>query len=169
SLEFGFQVEEIPAQEVDDINVSSTKIRRALLQGDIKTAQQFLSYPYFLNARVIKGEGIGNTLGYPTANLLVEEPYKLIPKNGVYAVNVSIDGEKHPAMMNIGVRPTVSTGEKQSLEVHILDFSQDIYDQEIRVEFLEFIREEKKFESVEGLKKQLEHDKNYCLRFFSSV
>jgi len=171
---YGFEIEEIPAQEVDNVNISSTKIRDALLDGDIQTANSYLGYDYFLSGNVIKGSQVGQTLGFPTANIEVEEKYKLIPADGVYAVKAESDGEIHKGlphkeerlyrgMLNIGVRPTLhpeGDGEsKKSIEINIFDFNDDIYDQRLTVYFKARIRDEKKFDDLEALKKQLLIDK----------
>ena len=160
-----FQVEEIPAQEINDVSVSSTKIRKALEEGDLETANKYLGYPYMLTGVVMKGKGLGRQLNFPTANLFIEESYKLIPKNGVYVVQAQINNETVSGMMNIGYNPTVTgtenlpLGRKESIEIHFFNFDQDLYDQEIQVDILIRIRDEQKFESVEALKNQLEKDK----------
>lgn len=156
--EFDFEVEEISAQDVEDVSVSSTKIRTALLHGDISTANTYLGYPYFITGKVIKGKGLGKNIGFPTANIEIKEDYKLIPKNGVYAVRGSVDNTEFSGMMNIGINPTVE-GTHQSIEVHLFDFDEDIYNKQIKVEFIERIRDEHKFESLELLKDQLKKDK----------
>jgi len=163
---FGFEVDEIPAQEIDEISVSSTKIRRALEDGDIKTANRFLGYNYMLTGIVQKGKGVGRQLSFPTANLFIEETYKLIPKNGVYVVNAEIDGKIVSGMMNIGYNPTVN-GTLKSIEVHFFDFDEDLYDQAIQVNILQRIRDEHKFNSVEELKKQLERDRETSISILS--
>lgn len=154
----GFEVDEIPAQEIDTISVSSTKIRKALEEGDVKTANKFLGYHYMLTGTIQKGKGIGRQLNFPTANLHIEESYKLIPKNGVYVVNADLNGKTVHGMMNIGFNPTVN-GTKKSIEIHFLDFEGDLYDQKIQVNLLHRIRDEHKFDSIEELKKQLEKDR----------
>ncbi len=157
---YDFEVIEIPAQDIDDVNVSSTKIRKALLDGDVETAKTFLTEPYEINGIVIKGEAIGRTIGYPTANIQVDSKLKLIPKNGVYACEVMVrDNERFQAMVNIGSRPTVSNSEAISIEVHLLDFDKDIYGEKLRIHFHSFVRDERKFENLEMLSKQLENDK----------
>lgn len=156
--QFNFKVEEIPEQDVNEVAVSSTKIRKALESGDVSTANLYLGYPYFLTGTVIKGKGLGRQMEFPTANIHIKEPYKLIPKNGVYVVKCTINGILYFGMMNIGTNPTVG-GKHQSIEVHFFDFDTDIYDQTIKVELLERLRDEHKFESVEVLKNQLKKDK----------
>lgn len=159
---YNFEVEQITAKEIDEIAISSTKIRNALLEGDIATANIFLGYNYSLQGEVIEGKKLGRTIHFPTANLKVDEKYKLIPKNGVYMVSVKINSKPFFGMMNIGTNPTVSDSE-QSIEVHVFDFNESIYHQNITVSFLERIREEKKYDSLFDLKDQLEKDKLYCL------
>ncbi len=159
---YGFQVEEIHAQDIDAISVSSTKIRKALESGDIKTAQDYLTHDFHLSGFVVKGNNLGNKLGFPTANLKIVDPHKLIPANGVYSVSVSVHDKHYKGMLNIGLRPTVD-GDEKTIEVHILDFSEDIYGEEITLTFDTWIRPEKKFESLEALKIQLELDKQFVL------
>ncbi|MBD1397599.1 bifunctional riboflavin kinase/FAD synthetase [Pontibacter sp. JH31] len=158
SAHYGFEVEEIPRQDVDDIGVSSTKIRRAIESGDIPTANRYLGHTYSLTSTVVEGNKLGRTIGYPTANLALPAPHKLIPANGVYAVWVKLENERLPGMMNIGTRPTVS-GSHLTLEVHILNFDRDIYGHTLTVEFVEMLRQEKKFEGLEYLKAQLAKDR----------
>lgn len=160
----GFDVEEIPAQDVDDIHVSSTKIRAALQEGQVQIANKYLGEPFQLNGRIVRGATIGKTLGYPTANLKIDNPYKIIPRNGVYFVRCSILGEIYFGMMNIGNRPTINTKEASdlSLEVHIFDFEKNIYDHHLQVELLEFVRYEVKFNGNSELIEQLRKDEEYC-------
>jgi riboflavin kinase / FMN adenylyltransferase len=158
SAQYGFEVEEIPRQDVDDIGVSSTKIRRAIESGDIPTANRYLGHTYTLTSTVVEGNKLGRTIGYPTANLALPAPHKLIPGHGVYAVWVKFDGQRLPGMMNIGVRPTVD-GSHLTLEVHILNFDRDIYGQTLTVEFVEQLRQEQKFAGLDELKAQLAKDK----------
>lgn len=154
-----FEVEEIPAQEVDDVSVSSTKIRKALENGQIEIANKYLGYSYMLTGKVKKGKGLGRQIHFPTANLHIEESYKLIPKNGVYVVQSKIDGTVVSGMMNIGYNPTVS-GDERSIEVHFFDFVGDLYDRKLQIDILARIRDENKFGSVEALKNQLIKDKD---------
>ena len=163
---FGFEVDEIPAQEIDEISVSSTKIRRALEDGDISTANKYLGYDYMLTGVVQKGKGVGRQLNFPTANLFIEEKYKLIPKNGVYVVNAMLSGKIVSGMMNIGYNPTVN-GTMKSIEIHFFDFDEDLYGQIIQVNILKRIRDEHKFDSVEDLKKQLEKDRETSIAILS--
>ncbi len=164
-----FEVEEIPVQEVNDVSVSSTKIRKALEEGQMDTANKYLGYPYMLTGHVKKGKGLGRQIQFPTANLHIAESYKLIPKNGVYVVQSEIKGTIVSGMMNIGYNPTVSGAknlqrdQQESIEIHFFDFDQDLYDQELQINIVARIRDEIKFESVEGLKRQLSKDKETSL------
>ena len=155
--EFGFSVKEIKAQQIADVSVSSTKIRKALLNGDVETANLYLGYHYNIKGDVIKGDKIGRTINYPTANLNINANYKLIPKDGVYVVNAMIDGTLVYGMMNIGFNPTIP-GKLRSIEVHFFDFNNELYGRSIRVSFLTRLRGELKFDSIEGLKAQLKSD-----------
>ncbi len=155
--EFGFEVEEISAQDVKDVAVSSTKIRSALMAGDVKTANAFLGYAYYINGTVVKGKGFGKKMEFPTANIRVDESYKLIPQNGVYAVSSIYKGNTIYGMMNIGMNPTFD-GDKKTIEVHFFDFDDNLYDQRLKVSFLDRLRNEHKFESVEALIAQLTQD-----------
>lgn len=156
--EYHFQLEEIPAKEIEHSAVSSTKIRRALYEGDILKANELLGRSYSLEGIVIHGEQRGRLIGFPTANIEVEDRHKLIPANGVYAVNVYLNKETRKGMMNIGVRPTVSDQLQRSIEVHLFDFDQTIYNEKIRVEFVDRLREEKKFNGIDELVAQLKTD-----------
>jgi len=153
-----FQVEEIPAQEIDEVSVSSTKIRRALEEGDVSTANTYLGYRYMLTGTIQKGKGLGRQINFPTANLHIKETYKLVPKNGVYVVQSNLFGKMVYGMMNIGYNPTVE-GKDKSTEIHFFDFNKDLYGKEIQVDILHRIRDEHKFESVDALQKQLQKDK----------
>jgi riboflavin kinase/FMN adenylyltransferase len=155
---YGFKVTEIDAQEVGDVAVSSTKIRTALKEGAIKEANQFLGYPFMLNGTVVKGKGLGKTIQFPTANLKIEEPYKLIPKKGVYLVQALIENESVFGMLNIGTNPTVSSANTLSIEVFFFNFNKNLYDTELRIQLLDRIRDEIKFTDLEALKTQLERD-----------
>ena len=155
---YGFQVEEICAQDVHEVSVSSTKIRKALNEGRIKTARAYLTYDFSLTGIVVKGDHLGHQIGFPTANIKVVDSHKLVPANGVYAVRVLVRDKECQGMLNIGVRPTVD-GTEKTIEVHIIDFNEDIYGEELTVFFDDWIREEQKFEGLEALKAQLEKDK----------
>lgn len=161
---YDFEVEEIPVQDIDDVSVSSTKIRRALLDGALKTANKYLGYNFSITGKVVSGKQLGSTIGFPTANIHIYENYKLIPKTGVYVVQSELNGSTYCGMMNIGNRPTVS-GTYQTIEVHYFNYNQNLYDTEVRVSLLYYLREEKKFESVENLKEQLQKDKSATLKF----
>jgi riboflavin kinase / FMN adenylyltransferase len=152
--DFGFELEEISRQDVDEIGVSSTKIRKSLESGDVKTAGSYLGRPYELNGLVIKGQQIGRSIGFPTANIHIPNDYKLIPKDGVYAVEAQVEGTLYKSMLNIGNRPTVD-GTKKTVEANLFDFQGDLYNKQITVYFREYIREERKFENLEALKNQL--------------
>lgn len=155
---YGFDVEEIPPQEVNYINVSSTKIRNAIQEGDVVKAAEYMGHPYTIGGLVIKGEQIGRSIGFPTANIKVEEVNKLIPKEGVYAVRVIHDNKKFSGMLNIGYRPTVGRDNQLSIEVHIFDFQKNIYGRQITLEIIKHVRNEIQFTNVNDLKSQLERD-----------
>jgi riboflavin kinase / FMN adenylyltransferase len=163
---YGFEIEEIPEQDINNIAVSSTKIRTALFDGEVEKANEFLGYDYFLTGTIIKGMQIGRTIGYPTANIEIKEKYKLIPADGVYAVKVNVKGQSHFGMLNIGFRPTVH-GKIRTIEVYILNFDQDIYGQTIRVSFSKKIRNEQKFEGLEALKEQIRKDEIDVRKIFA--
>ncbi|MEQ1553434.1 MAG: bifunctional riboflavin kinase/FAD synthetase [Ferruginibacter sp.] len=156
--EFGFMVKEIPEHVLKNNTISSTKIRTAMIDGDIKTAATFLGYEYFFSGLVVEGNKIGRTIGYPTANLLIEGENKLTPANGVYAVNVELEKRKLKGMMNIGVRPTVD-GTKRVTEVNIFNFDEDIYGANLKIILKNKLRSEVKFTGLDELKKQLAKDK----------
>jgi len=155
---FHIESVEIPKQEIESLAISSTLIRKALLNGDSKLANQNLGYPYLLRGFVIEGNKLGRTIGFPTANIFIEDQDKLIPKNGVYAVYVYIEGERYKGMLNIGVRPTVNNDLRRTIEVHIFDFSADIYGKTVRLELISFMRDEVKFNGIDGLIHQLKID-----------
>lgn len=161
---YDFKVEEISAQDIEDVTVSSTKIRNALNKGEVALANSFLGYSFFITGTVVKGKGLGRTINFPTANIYIKETYKLIPNDGVYVVKSKIAGQTVFGMMNIGTNPTVD-GKTHSIEVHFFDFNADIYNTELKVEFLKRLRSEQKFESIEALKKQLKKDREAALEF----
>ena len=165
---YGFEVAQISAEELNDVSISSTKIRTALNEGNIELANNYLGYPYAVTGEVVKGQQLGRTIGYPTANISVREDYKLIPQNGVYVVKSTIQGKTVFGMMNIGNRPTVN-GTSQTIEVHFLDFEQDLYNQTISVSLLKRLRSEQKFPSLDALKAQLLQDKNDTASFTASL
>lgn len=170
--QFGFIVKEITEQLLNEIAVSSTRIRKAISENDITTANAALGYPYFFEGLVVEGNQLGRTIGYPTANLHISSEEKLIPENGVYAVKVDLIGQTEPTtyggMMNIGLRPTVD-GKKRVIEVNIFDFNQDIYGQHLRIHVLQQLRSEVKFDGLEALKAQLAKDKEDALGVVESV
>jgi riboflavin kinase/FMN adenylyltransferase len=165
--QYDFEVEQISVQEIEAVSVSSTKIRKALDAGNMELANRFLGYDYFLTGIVQKGKQVGRTIGFPTANLKIEENYKLIPRNGVYIVKSILDQETIYGIMNIGFNPTVE-GQDLSIEIHFLDYNADLYGQEISVSLLHFIRSEQKFQSILLLKAQLESDKQKAILFLKS-
>ncbi|WP_430467284.1 bifunctional riboflavin kinase/FAD synthetase [Winogradskyella ouciana] len=161
---YNFKVEEISAQDIEDVTVSSTKIRNALETGQVAIANSFLGYNYFITGNVIKGKGLGRTLDFPTANIFIKESYKLIPCDGVYVVKSMIADSTVYGMMNIGTNPTVD-GKSRSIEVHFFNFNKDIYNQELRIEFLKRLRSEQKFGNLEALKTQLHDDMNNAMEY----
>ncbi|MCF8321812.1 MAG: bifunctional riboflavin kinase/FAD synthetase [Flavobacterium sp.] len=165
--QYDFEVEQISAQEIETVSVSSTKIRKALDEGNMKMANEYLGYDYFLTGTIIKGKQLGRTIGFPTANLKIEEDYKLIPRNGVYIVKSELNRKTVFGIMNIGFNPTVE-GQNLSLEIHYLDFNDDLYCQKISVSLIHFVRAEQYFESVSLLKEQLKKDKNTALHFLKA-
>ncbi len=166
--QYNFEVEQITAQEIDEIAISSTKIRVAILGGNISLANQYLGYEYSFSGTVVKGKQIGRTIGFPTANIQSKEDYKLIPKNGVYIVKSVIENQLVYGVMNIGNRPTVG-GDSQTIEAHFLNFNMDIYNKNITIVFVEFIREEVKFNSLDDLKIQINKDKLFAINHISNL
>lgn len=160
---YGFDVEEIPAQDVNDVKVSSTKIRNALLEGEVALAKEFLQSAFMVTGFVVKGNRLGHELGYPTANIELADEHKLIPADGVYAVRVKRlqSGEMLKGMCNIGHRPTVS-GTGKTIEVNIFDFEADIYGEQVRLFFEKRIRDEQRFTGIDALKAQLQQDEITC-------
>jgi len=160
---YGLAVEEIPREDVDAVGVSSTRIRQALRRGDAATAGRYLGYPYPLTGTVGRGQQLGRTIGYPTANLVPTEPLKLVPARGIYAVwATTAAGTRHPAMLSIGVRPTIGQDLAQTIEVNLLDFSGDLYDQELTLEFVAWLRGEEKFDGLHALRAQLALDAEHA-------
>ena len=170
-IEFGniydFEVEQITAEEINEVTISSTKIRNALLDGNVTLANTFLGYNYFLSGEVVKGKQIGRTINFPTANIEVDEDYKLIPRDGVYIVSSNIDNKTYFGMMNIGNRPTLSD-KNHSLEVHFFNLNKTLYNKKVTISFLERIRDEIKFDSITDLKEQLEKDKLFTLDYLKT-
>lgn len=161
--EFNYEVEEISAQDIDNINVSSSKIRHAIEKGDISLANKYLGYKYFVNGTVVKAKQLGRTIGYPTANIAIDDQEKLIPAIGVYFVEAVVENERYYGMLNIGKNPTTDTDGLVKIEVNLFNFDRDIYGCKIRVHFIEFIRNEIKFNGLEELKAQLAKDKATCI------
>jgi len=159
---YNFNVEEISAFMKDEVKISSTKIRKSLQTGDITEATQYLGTAFELTGEVVKGDQIGQTINFPTANLNLKEDYKLIPCTGVYAVKVNIDGSEFSGMLNIGFRPTITNQGEKRIEVNIFDFNKDIYGQTVTLKFVKMIRKEKTFANLEELKNQLTKDENKC-------
>jgi riboflavin kinase/FMN adenylyltransferase len=164
---YGFQIQEIPEQDIEHVAVSSTKIREALKRGEVNLAAKFLSKYYSLQGKVIEGEKLGRTIGYPTANIEPLSPLKLVPADGVYAAFVEIKGKKYGGMLNIGKNPTVP-GKGRSIEINIFDFNEDIYNQNINIAFVEKLREEKTFDGLDALKTQLHIDKLQALALINA-
>ncbi len=166
--QYNFEVEQISAEEINEITISSTKIRTAILEGNITLANQYLGYNYSFSGTVAHGKQLGRTIGFPTANISINEDYKLIPKNGVYVVQSVIKHQLFFGMMNIGNRPTVD-GTTQTIEVHFLNFEGDLYDQNLKIVLLHYIREEVKFNSLEDLKAQIAKDELFATNFISNL
>ncbi len=165
-LKYHFEVEQISAKEIDAISISSTKIRKALLEGNVKIANEYLGYRYYFSGNIVEGKKNGRAIDYPTANILIAENYKLIPKNGVYIVSSEIENKRYYGMMNIGKNPTFGENE-QTIEVHFFNFDGDIYGNKIKISVIEFIRNEQKFESLQALKQQLDKDKQFSIQFLN--
>jgi riboflavin kinase/FMN adenylyltransferase len=167
---YNFEVFEIPAQEIDEVNISSTRIRKSIESGKIEIADTYLGEPFEINGTVVKGNQLGRTIGYPTANISLENDIKIIPGNGVYLVKVELENQPiYIGMMNIGIRPTIQNNLTKTLEVHIFDFNADIYDQSIKVKILSRIRNEQKFNSIEELTNQLKKDEKTGRDFFTAL
>lgn len=165
---YGFEVEQIGAKEIDEIAISSTKIRKALVEGNIKLANQYLGYSYYISGKVVQGKKIGRTIGFPTANIQINENYKLLPKNGVFVVSSEIDNILYFGMMNIGKNPTIGEND-QSIEVHFFNLNENIYNKSIHISILEHIREEQKFNSLSELQAQLDKDKLFSLNYIQNL
>ena len=166
SSDFNFIVDEIDAQEIEKIAISSTKIRNSIIRGDLETTKKYLGRFFSLTGKVVKGDGLGKQIDYPTANILIEEDYKIIPKDGVYYIRTTIDNKLYNGMMNIGHRPTIGNKAK-SIEVNLFNFDRDIYDKIISVDVVVKIRDEKKFSSINALKAQLSKDEEHCLKLIN--
>jgi riboflavin kinase/FMN adenylyltransferase len=168
SPRYGYRLIEISAQVINENTVSSTLIRDAVLKGDITAANALLGYDFFFDGLVVHGKKLGRSLGYPTANLKIENDEKLVPGNGIYVVQVSLEGKMYGGMMSIGVRPTIGVTER-TIEVNIFDFDKEIYGQHLRVYVKKYLREEKKFDTLEELKEQLAVDKKESEEFLKKV
>lgn len=164
---YHFEVEEISAKELDDVAISSTKIRRALDAGDVETANSYLGYNFMISGKIIHGKKIGRTLGYPTANLHLQEHYKLVPKNGVYVVQANLDGKQHFGITSIGTNPTVG-GTEKTIETYFFDFEGELYGKKITLEFLKYIRGERTFDSLEALRDEIEKDEIFAHNFLEN-
>ncbi len=164
--DYMFTVKEIPAQEIDSIAISSTKIRNAILNGEIEKCNKFLGRNFILTGKVVYGDGLGKKIDFPTANIEIKETYKIIPKNGVYLVKTKINSNTYFGMMNIGVRPTVG-GTNKSLEIHFFNFKDNIYGKNVSIEIIKKIRDEEKFSSIDQLKIQLKKDEQFCLKLIN--
>lgn len=161
---YGFEVEEISAKEIDDVAISSTKIRKALIAGDVETANSYLGYEFMISGEVVTGKAIGRTINYPTANLHLKETYKLVPKNGVYIVKSILDGAIVYGITSIGTNPTVGGNEK-TIETHFLNFDKNLYGKEITIDFIKYIRGEETFDSIETLRQEIQKDENFAKQF----
>lgn len=164
---YHFKVEKIQEQDVDNVAVSSTKIRNYLVNGDIRQANQLLGYQFSYTGKVVHGQRIGHDLGYPTANIDVAEEFQLIEKPGVYATFVDTDGRSYPSMTYIGKRPTMHDNRPQSIETHIINFDNNLYDKEIKIRFVEFVRDDKKFDNFEALKHQIDIDEQTIINILN--
>ena len=165
-LNYMFTVEEIAAQEIHSIAISSTKIRNAILKGEIKKCNEYLGRNFMLTGKVVHGDGLGKEINFPTANIQIKEPYKIIPKNGVYLAKTIFNSNIYFGMMNIGVRPTIG-GKNKSLEIYFFNFKDNIYDKTISIEIINKIRDEEKFSSIDELKTQLKKDEQFCLKLIN--
>jgi len=165
---YNFKVSKIEQQTINDITISSTKIRKAIEKGEIKKANRYLGYHFMLTGEVVKGKNLGKKIGFPTANLHIKETYKLIPKTGAYVIKSEIENKTVYGMMNIGYRPTVS-GKYQTIEVHFFNFNKNLYGKNIQIDILDFLRDEQKFESIEALKNQLQKDKQKSQKISNGI
>lgn len=165
---YQYKVHEISRQDVDEVGVSSTRIREAISLGEIHIANKLLGYKYSLSGKVVEGMKVGRKIGYPTANIQVDEKYKLLPQDGVYVVEVMYEMRKYNGMLNIGMKPTVG-GTQQSIEVHLFGFSEDIYGKKLTVSFIERLRKEERFNSFEDLAQQLKKDEKKAIQILESI
>lgn len=167
--DYDFRVKKIQEQDVDNVAVSSTKIRHCLEVGDVKNANKLLGYEFSYTGKVIHGQRVGHKMGYPTANIEVAQEYQLIEKPGVYATFVDFDGDSFPAMTYIGKRPTMHDNRPQSIESHIINFDKDLYDKEIKLRFVDFVRDDITFDNTEALKNQIDKDKLYIINILNQI
>ncbi len=167
--ELGFTVERLEPMQDDDVIISSTKIRKALIKGEIEQANEMLGYEYKLQGTVVHGDNRGKDLGFPTANILPPNISKLVPGNGVYIVSAEINGKSYYGMTNVGTRPTFHDADARNIEVHFLDLDKDLYDREITIQFLKFIRNEKKFNGADELVTQINKDKQIAIKYINSL
>ena len=165
--QYHFKVEKIQEQDVDNVAVSSTKIRHFLENGNIKHANMLLGYEFSYTGKVVHGQQVGHKMGYPTANIEVAEEFQLIEKQGVYATFAEIDGKSYPAMTYIGKRPTMHDNRPQSIETYIISFDGDLYDKEIKIRFVDFVRDDKKFDNFEALKRQISIDEQQIINILN--
>lgn len=165
--EFNFEVDEISKQDIEDVAVSSTKIRKSLENGDLEKANEFLSRPFFISGEIVKGKRLGRQMGYPTANLKISESYKLIPREGVYVVVSEIGGQRYYGMMNIGTNPTVG-GQNQSIETYFFDLDKNLYEMHLQIQLLKRIRSEMKFENLDALIKAMKADEAFAQDFIKN-
>ncbi|SDT66976.1 riboflavin kinase / FMN adenylyltransferase [Mucilaginibacter mallensis] len=163
---YGFEVVEIPEQDINDVAVSSTRIRNALSEGKIELANTFLGYPFYITGKVVRGDQIGRQIGYPTANIVIEERYKLIPSDGIFAAKINIQGKLYKGMAYIGSRPTIN-GITRNIEINIFDFNQEIYNEQVTLHFYNYVRDDVKFTGLDELKVQLAQDKVDVLELLS--
>lgn len=164
---YNFEVEEISAKELDDVAISSTKIRKALEAGDVETANSYLGYNFMISGKIIHGKKIGRTIGYPTANLHLQEHYKLVPHNGIYVVQALLDGKPHYGICSIGTNPTVG-GTEKTIETYFFNFDWELYGKRITIEFLKYIRDERTFDSLEALRDEIEKDEIFAHNFLKN-
>ena len=163
---YDFKIEKIKTQNINGVTISSTKIRNAILQGDCKKANSYLSSNFSITGKVVQGKKIGSSIGFPTANIKIENSYKILPKYGVYAVKVFIKNQQYFGMLNLGDRPSI-LDDSFAIEAHLFEFNTTIYNEELRIEFIERIRDEKQFSDLEKLKSQLKIDEINCKQIFN--
>ena len=163
---YGFKIEKIKPQNIGEVTISSTKIRNAILEGDCKKANTYLSANFSITGKVVQGNKIGSSIGYPTANIEIENQWKILPKNGVYAVKILLKNQQYFGMLNLGHRPSISD-DSFAIEVHLFDFNATIYNEELKIEFIQRIRDEQQFSDLEKLKSQLKIDAINCKQIFN--